>query len=938
LLGTQALPAVKGQDTVGSKLRGDLKQRLEEAAPDEYVRISIVLKNAADRATIDQLAQLPVKRQRRAAVVDHLKQVHAQNAAGLTAMLEASRDDGSINGRVRNLWIGNAIAVEATPAKIREIARRPDVAYINWDRLVGDEVFPVEPPRPEEPRGDRAIECGVELMNAPAVWNDLGYTGEGVVVGVIDTGVCIEHPDLADHIWNNPGEIPGNGIDDDGNGYIDDIVGWNFRDDTNDPFDDNSHGTHVAGTVAGDGTNGEQTGVAPDAQIMALKYWNNFSGETVVWEAIQYGTDNGADVLSGSFGWIYSVDPDRAMWREICENSIAAGVVMVFAAGNENGGDPPNNLRTPGDVPGVITCGAVDCSDNLAGFSSIGPVSWENIPPYNDFPYPPGLIKPDVTGPGVDTLSLNSFSGCNGYSTKSGTSMSTPHISGLAALMLSGNPELDNDDVKAAMMETAVDLGPSGPDNQYGAGRIDAFAAVSMVAVPQFTMDAGPTDISVCAPTQAVYDVSVEQVQGYDEAVTLSAEGLPAGATAIFANNPVVPPATTTLTITTDGATPGDYDVSVLGTSPDFVRDALVGLSIYDMVPSVPSLTSPPNGATEVSIAPLLEWAESDQGAEYDVQIAVDASFDDVIYTGQSTGPSHQVAQPLDTLSEYFWRVRGSNTCGDGSWSEGFSFSTQDVPSILLVDDDDNSPDVRASYTEALGNLGLDYDVWDTNNSDDEPTFTDLAPYIMVIWFTGDEFGGACGPGPDGEAALGAWLETGRCLLLSSQDYHWDRDLTDFMVDYLGVSNVDDDESQTSVTGEGDVFGDLGSMSLDYPFTNFSDVVNPSGDGELAFSGNQGNAGVTKDGGVYRTAFLGFPLAALSTTDRQAVVQKMIDWCSGLQPDCPADFNGSGDVEVEDLLELLAAWGDAGVEEDLDGSGTVEVGDLLILLADWGDC
>src|SRR5690606_1662851 len=116
--------------------------------------------------------------------------------------------------------------------------------------------------------GAGEIECGVELMRAPDVWSDFGLTGEGVVVGVIDTGICLTHPDLVNQIWQNPNEIPGNGIDDDNNGYVDDTVGWNFEHDTNDVTDTNSHGTHVSGTVAGDGTNGVQTGMAPDAQIM----------------------------------------------------------------------------------------------------------------------------------------------------------------------------------------------------------------------------------------------------------------------------------------------------------------------------------------------------------------------------------------------------------------------------------------------------------------------------------------------------------------------------------------------------------------------------------------------------------------------------------------------------------------------------------------------
>jgi hypothetical protein len=151
------------------------------------------------------------------------------------------------------------------------------------------------------------------------------------------------------------------------------------------------------------------------------------------------------------------------------------GTAMVIAAGNEGSGNEPDNVRTPGDVPRVITVGAVNCSDEAAGFSSRGPVTWEDVPPWNDHPYPPGLIKPDVAGPGVDTRSHNK---CSGYSYKSGTSMATPHVAGAVALMLSANPGLTHDDLKLLLEDTAVELGDPGKDNVYGSGRVDAYEAV----------------------------------------------------------------------------------------------------------------------------------------------------------------------------------------------------------------------------------------------------------------------------------------------------------------------------------------------------------------------------------------------------------------------------------------------------------------------------
>jgi len=158
---------------------------------------------------------------------------------------------------------------------------------------------------------------------------------------------------------------------------------------------------------------------------MVTKFWNSFSGEQSVWDSMQYATDNGAHITTASLGWPHSLNPDRVTWRMVCENTIAAGLVVLYAAGNEGCGNPPDNVRTPGDVPSVLSIGATDCNDVIAGFSSCGPITWQGILPYDDCPYPPGCLKPTVSAPGVSTISCDNLP-CTGYTTKSGTSMATP--------------------------------------------------------------------------------------------------------------------------------------------------------------------------------------------------------------------------------------------------------------------------------------------------------------------------------------------------------------------------------------------------------------------------------------------------------------------------------------------------------------------------------
>ena len=500
-IGSTSAPA---DQPTHAKLDVELLRVLEEAGSDELIPVFAVLTDQLSGARL--LAKAPADldpKARRRAMIRALKD-HAKQTQGpvLEMVNEAARDGR--DRRIRPLWIGNIVAADLTKNEILRLSALDAVERIRWspkvDISLGPKVCPAEPPvdplaalmpstwAPDN--SDVTIECGVEVMRAPEVWNDLGNTGEGAVIAVIDSGVCWSHPDIENQIWVNPGEdLDGdgvvmdaddmNGIDDDGNGYVDDLIGYDIDNDDNDPNDDNSHGSHVAGTVAGDGTGGFQSGMAPDAKIMVIRVGLQFSDEPDVWEAMQYAADNGADSISMSLGWPHNQNPDRATWRQNCENTIDLGTAMVIAAGNEGSGNEPDNVRTPGDVPRVITVGATDCNDNIASFSSRGPVTWQDVPEYGDHPYPPGLIKPDVSAPGVSTQSHNL---CSGYSTKSGTSMATPHVAGTVALMKSSNPGLTHDDLKFILEDSSIDLGDPGKDNVFGTGRVDAYEAVLLSA------------------------------------------------------------------------------------------------------------------------------------------------------------------------------------------------------------------------------------------------------------------------------------------------------------------------------------------------------------------------------------------------------------------------------------------------------------------------
>jgi Ca2+-binding RTX toxin-like protein len=269
---------------------------------------------------------------------------------------------------------------------------------------------------------------GIDRVKAPEVWTQ-GYTGQGVVVAVIDSGVDYNHPDLAGNIWSNPGEIPNNSIDDDGNGYIDDVRGWDFLWNDNIPMDFNGHGTHVAGTIAAANNGFGVTGVAPNAKIMPIRVLDS---QGAAWysiaSGIRYAADNGADVINLSLGGGYSVAEDAAI-----QYAIDKGVVVVMSAGNEGSSTPsyPAQLATDGG----IAVGAIDITGTVPYFSNGA-----------------GMLLDYVVAPGVGVSSSTPY---NSYETINGTSMAAPHVAGVAALMLSANPNLTPAQVEEIIVQTA---------------------------------------------------------------------------------------------------------------------------------------------------------------------------------------------------------------------------------------------------------------------------------------------------------------------------------------------------------------------------------------------------------------------------------------------------------------------------------------------------
>ncbi|MFK7831036.1 MAG: S8 family serine peptidase [Congregibacter sp.] len=312
---------------------------------------------------------------------------------------------------------------------------------------------------------------GVDI-NVLSAWNTT--TGSAsVVIGVVDTGVRYTHQDLASNMWTNPGETAGNGIDDDGNGYIDDVHGINAITLTGDPNDDNDHGTHVAGTIAASGSDaGQLVGVAYTSKIMALKFLGADGGGNTsdAIRCIEYALSKGVDILNNSWG---GGGPSQALVDAI-EAANDAGVLFLAAAGNSaDDNDQVASYPANYDVDNVVSVAAIDRAGNLASFSSFG------------------ATKVDIGAPGVAILSATSSSDTS-YSSFNGTSMATPHVAGVAALVLSANPNADLAELKNRLLATAAPLSALQGRVATG-GMVDASAALSISAD-------GTLELSVNAP------------------------------------------------------------------------------------------------------------------------------------------------------------------------------------------------------------------------------------------------------------------------------------------------------------------------------------------------------------------------------------------------------------------------------------------------------
>ena len=436
-----ALPAAWAQ-----VIDPNLQSQLPKLGPQD--RVSVIVR-FADRVGLSQFQDTD-KGLLRADIVAALK---AQSSASQNAVGHLL-DSGLVGRRVA-LWGINGLALTASAQVITALAHNPNVARISIDAVV-------EGPRTEA--GSSAVpEWNLDAIRAPELWT-AGHTGVGVVVGGMDTGVDVLHPDLAasyrggSNSWFDP-------------------YGQHAS-----PHDVNGHGTQSMGLIVGGGAGGTAIGVAPGATWIAAKIFSDAGTSTLsaIHQAFQWmldpdgnpNTSDGADVVNNSWS-LANTGGCNLEFEQDLQVLKAAQVAVVFAGGNY--GPYAGTSVSPANNPSGFGVGSIDQLSQISGSSSTGPSACD------------GTVYPEVVAPGVSVRTADlTYGGTfpDSYIAVSGTSFAAPHVAGGMAVLLSEYPNATVDELDQSLKDTAVDLGATGADNAYGYGKIDLVAAADWLANP----------------------------------------------------------------------------------------------------------------------------------------------------------------------------------------------------------------------------------------------------------------------------------------------------------------------------------------------------------------------------------------------------------------------------------------------------------------------
>jgi subtilisin family serine protease len=474
-----------------------------------------ILKSGADYDAYCTKHKNIKRREHRVEVIKTLRAKSDASWKSLEKLLGESADDIKF---VQRYWVVNGFACLATGEACHKLAKNANVSFVyrqprNLPALHNAPKRGRRVRRPNQGAGNKLLakkalallEEGAKAKFPPfdklqPTWNitrikavdawKTGAFGQGITAALIDSGLVVT-PALSSALWRNEKEEL-NGKDDDGNGFIDDLFGYDFNSNTGISIGEpgRCHGSMCGGIIAGRPieVDGKYlvTGVAPKSRLMVIR------GMGLI-KSYEYALANGADIVSMSYMWNMQLGNWRGIYRLAHEHMTIAGVVSVGGSGNSGRAPRGRQIGLPKDIPCVIAASGLDQNNKMPAFSSKGPCTWDGVKFYDDFPEDKPLMKPDVTtfitGYPVWTDLRRAMRGWRKVHDAGdnvglvvgpqGNSFSGPHAGAVAALMLSANPDLPAWRVKELMMATCKNLGKTGHDTKFGAGAVNALAAVN---------------------------------------------------------------------------------------------------------------------------------------------------------------------------------------------------------------------------------------------------------------------------------------------------------------------------------------------------------------------------------------------------------------------------------------------------------------------------
>jgi len=794
------------QSSFAGLISPELQSIVNKLDSQQELKVIVIMK---DRPKLKGLHSTPSK------VNSYLKKFAKESQQDIIKFLH-SKSAGNVKYKV--LYIINAIALKANKRLINMLAKRPDVQKIIYDETVA---LPPVIESKEPPQTSSDSEWNISIVRADKVRKLYGLDGSGVVVGHIDTGCDANHPDLKGKV----------------------IRFKDFVNNKTEPYDDQGHGTHTCGTIAGGNASGKYIGIAPGAKLIVAKVFSSSGSaqSSDIMDAMQWMLDPDGDPATNdapklvSNSWGSSSQTNTTYWDAV-EAWRAAGIFPCFAAGNS--GPSSSTVGTPGGFPHAFAVGATDINDKIAYFSSRGPIKW------NGKIY----IKPEVSAPGKN---INSAKPGGGYRVNSGTSMACPNVAGIIALIYQANPDISISEIWDVLEATAKDLGESGKDNTFGSGRVDAFAAI------QRLLDSGKVKGKIVdnqtgkSIKGARVAIVAQDVITYTDKNGKYVVTLPKGTYKFeFSAFSYI---SQTATIVVKKGEEKEFNVSLQKAAEGEIIGVVKNEEGLPLAAKIKALNTP---IPEVSTNPA--------NGEFKLKLP------EGIYSVRVSAFGYET------------EVR-NNINVSGTVTENFSLKK--LPPVLLVDDDEGKK-FESYYKKALDANSIKYTYYQVTKGSTGPDKEILLQYPVVIWFTGADYGKTILE--QDKENISDYLAAGGNLFICGQDIGYDLKNDPFMKNVLHVKFLEDNAKTKVVKGVAgeigagltlDISGDTSATTQKYP-----DVISPLDAAKTIFKYDNGKvAGIKFAQQTGRIVYLGFGVEGIKEgINRKKLVKKVVDY---LMPD-----------------------------------------------------